>query len=157
MKKEGRDLSVIVDGHDVTAFLRSPRISMIASRISAYPFVRRELLPLQRHVAEEGGVVAEGRDMGTVVFPAADVKFFLDASVEERARRRHHELIAKGFDVDYATVKKEIALRDAQDQQRNIAPLKPAQDAIIIHSTDKGVDEVVALMMDRVRSKMTSH
>jgi cytidylate kinase len=153
MKKEGSTMVVFVDGKDVTAELRSPRISLLASRISAYPFVRKGLLPLQRGVAQTRGVVAEGRDMGTVVFPGADVKFFLDASIDERAKRRYRELIAKGFDAAYETVKDEIALRDKQDRERDIAPLKPAGDAVIINTSDRGIDEVVGIMMDQVRSK----
>ncbi len=141
---------VFIDGTDATEEIRTPRISMLASRISALPAVRSGLLALQRKMAEGGGVVAEGRDMGTVVFPQADVKFFLKASLDERARRRYLELQEKGLEVSFEQVRQEIIVRDRQDCERDVAPLRPAEDAIVIDSTDAGIEETVDRMMARV-------
>jgi len=152
LKSKGGKVRVCIDGRDVTEDIRAPRISMLSSRISAIPFVRKHLLTIQREIARNGAIVAEGRDMGTVVFPNADIKFFLDASVEERARRRYAELLGRGFAADFEEVKMEIALRDRQDSQREIAPLRAAKDAIIIDSTNDGVMDVVNRMMTLIRS-----
>lgn len=145
------EIEIHVNGHDVTGALRAPRISMLASRISALPIVRRSLLSLQRDLARQGGVVAEGRDMGTVVFPAADVKFYLDAALEERAKRRHAELLARGCDSDLAGVQREISERDEQDRGREVAPLRAAKDAVLIDSTADPVEKVVSRMLEVIK------
>jgi CMP/dCMP kinase len=153
LKSRKGKVIVYVNGRDVTEDIRAPRISMLSSRISALPFVRKHLLKLQRELARNGAIVAEGRDMGTVVFPNADMKFFLDASVDERARRRYTELLGRGFAADFEEVKMEIALRDSQDSRREIAPLRAAKDAIIIDSTNEGVMGVVERMMTLIKSR----
>jgi cytidylate kinase len=153
LKSKRGKVRVCIDGRDITEDIRAPRISMLSSRVSAIPFVRKHLLTLQREIAHKGAIVAEGRDMGTVVFPNADMKFFLDASVDERARRRYAELRGRGFAADFEEVKAEIEQRDRQDRERNVAPLKAAADAIIIDSTNDGVMEVVNRMMALIRSR----
>jgi len=153
LKSNRGKMDVYVDGSNVSEDIRDPGISMLASRISALPVVRKHLLAVQRKMAEEGGVVAEGRDMGTVVFPNADIKFFLDASVEERARRRFEELRGRGLVAGLEEVREEIVLRDRQDCTRDIAPLRAAPDAIIIDSSDQGVLDVVGRMMALIRRR----
>lgn len=128
---------------DVSERIRSQEMAMKASAISALPAVRRRLLDLQREMGEAGGVVMEGRDIGTVVFPDADYKFFLTASDEERARRRLLEIHDKGADADFETVLKELRDRDRRDSTRKVAPLCRARDAQMIDSDRKDVDEVV--------------
>ena len=140
--KDGR-LSVFVGGEEVTDKIRTQEISLLASTLSARPCVRQALLSLQREAGAKGGIVAEGRDMGTVVFPGADYKFYLDAAVAERAKRRYKEVIVCDDKVDYEQIEKDIIVRDKQDKERAIAPLKPAETAVIIDSTDMTVDEVV--------------
>lgn len=153
LKSRGGDVRVCIGDRDVTEDIRTPKISMLASRISAFPVVRKHLLTLQREIGRHGAIVAEGRDMGTVVFPKADIKFFLDASVEERTRRRYAELRGRGFAADFENVKSEIEQRDRQDREREIAPLMAAKDAIIIDSTNDGVTNVVNRMMSMIRSR----
>lgn len=135
---------VLLDGRNVSALIRAPEVSMAASRISAHPEVRLALLGLQRRLGEKGGVVLEGRDIGTVVFPRAHVKFFLTASVESRARRRVIELEEKGMYLDFEEVKKQVVERDRGDTERKVAPLRRADDAIEIDTTGMTVEEVVA-------------
>ena len=139
---------VFVNGRDVTAEIRTPEISALTSALSTLPAVRAKLTPLQQALAARGGVVLEGRDTGTVVCPDAEVKFFLVASVEERARRRHAELTARGVHADLDTVRTEIAARDAQDAGRALAPLRKAPDAVEIDTTALTVDQVVDRMLD---------
>ncbi len=127
---------MILNGRDVTEDIRTPEMSKIASAISAQPCVREFLLDMQRNVAKEHNVIMDGRDIGTVVLPRADVKIYLTASAEERARRRFLELEAKGQKVKYETVLKEIKERDHQDMTRAIAPLKKADDAVLIDTTE---------------------
>lgn len=142
---------VFLGEDDVTAAIRSPEMSEGASVVSAVPEVRAALLDLQRDIGRGGGVVAEGRDIGTVVFPDAAVKFFLTATVAERARRRLAELLARGETTDLATVKAEIEQRDRRDSERDVAPLKQAADAILVDSTGRSVDEIVEEMVAAVR------
>jgi cytidylate kinase len=144
---------VVLDGEDVTELIRTPEISMLASKISTLPEVRGALLSIQRDTARDGGVVAEGRDMGTVVFPGADVKFFLTASAGERGRRRWQELRERGHGVSLEEVLKEVVQRDRQDSEREIAPLRPADDGVFVDSTGKSVGEVVEEMLGAVRGK----
>ncbi len=134
---------VFLDGHEVTQKIRTPEISKLASDISKFGFVRKKLTDLQRKMAERGAVIMDGRDIGTQVLPNADLKIFLTASLEERARRRFEELQLKGQLEDLNDIKKEIALRDKQDTEREIAPLKQADDAVLIDSTNMAIEEVV--------------
>ena len=138
---------VFLDGADVTKEIRTPEISKLASDVSKFPFVRKKLTELQRKMAERGSVIMDGRDIGTQVLPNADLKIFLTASLEERARRRFEELQVKGQAADLIAVKKEIALRDKQDSEREIAPLKKAVDAILIDSTNLTIDEVAGKIL----------
>lgn len=144
---------VILDGQDVTDRIRTPEISMLASAVSAVPEVRQRLLALQREAATAGGIVAEGRDMGTVVFPGADVKFFLTAGPEERGRRRWLELKEQGHAMGLDDVIRDVILRDRQDSGREIAPLRPSEDAVLVDSTGKTVEEVVDEMLRVIKGK----
>lgn len=148
----GRNL-VSVAGEDVTELIRTPEISDGASRVSALPAVRDALLETQRRLGRQGGVVAEGRDIGTVVFPDAGAKFFLTATAEERARRRHAELRAKGQEVSYDATLAEIVERDERDSERDVAPLAAADDAVVIDSSKLTVEEVVELILSVVRER----
>ncbi|RLB98000.1 MAG: (d)CMP kinase [Deltaproteobacteria bacterium] len=151
MTATARGLRLILDGADVTDRLRSREVTRMASAVSARLPVRRFLLTLQRALGRGGGAVFEGRDMGTVVFPEADVKFFLDAAVEERARRRHAEL-AEADRPPLATVVEEIRRRDHDDSARQLAPLKPAPDAVRIDATDLSPREVVERMLAHIEA-----
>lgn len=143
--------AVFVDDEEVTDEIRREEISILASTVSARPCVRQILFALQREAAARGGVVAEGRDMGTVVFPDADYKFFLDAAITERAKRRYLELAAKNGYCNYEQVEKDLIIRDKQDRERLLAPLIPAPDAIIIDSTGMTVREVVDKITGLIR------
>jgi CMP/dCMP kinase len=138
---------------DVTLDIRKPEVSQMASKVSAHPLVRRCLLALQRDLGKAGGVVMEGRDIGTVVFPDADVKFYLDASPEERGRRRYTELQHQGTPANLATTVREIAERDRRDSGREHAPLRRAADAVVIDTTTLSLAEVVHTMADHVRGR----
>lgn len=140
----------LVNGRDVTAEIRTPEIGALTSRITALAAVRDTITPLQRRLAAAGGVVLEGRDTGTVVCPDADVKFFLDASLETRARRRQMELAAAGWTVPLDAVRAEITVRDAQDRTRALAPLRRAADAVDVDTSARTTDEVVAAMLEAV-------
>ena len=134
---------VFVDGEEITGEIRTPEVSSIASKVAIIGLVREKLTELQRKMATRGGVIMDGRDIATHVLPNADVKIFLTASIEERARRRYDELKAKGYDINLDEVAKEIALRDKQDTERKIAPLIKAEDAVLLDTTNKNIDEVV--------------
>jgi CMP/dCMP kinase len=153
---DGESNRVRVAGEDVSSAIRAPEISQGASRVSALPEVRAALLELQRRLGVAGGVVAEGRDIGTVVFPGAQAKFFLTASPEVRARRRCDELQAapgREGPVDYAATLAEIVERDERDSTRAASPLKPADDAVHVDSSTRTADEVVAFMEAEVRRR----
>lgn len=145
---------VLLDGEDVSGFIRTENVSKTASVTSAIPEVRSYLLGLQRRLAEQTSVVMDGRDIGTVVLPDANVKIFLTASAEERANRRYKELVEKGEKADYNEVLTEIKERDERDMNRAVAPLKRADDAVLIDSSDMTVDEVVAAMEKTVGRKL---
>ncbi len=138
---------VLLEGEDVTADLRSEQAGAAASRVAAMPEVRAALFARQRQFARAPGLVADGRDMGTVVFPEAGLKIFLTATPDERARRRHKQLKEKGLDVSLAALSREIVERDARDASRPVAPLKAAPDAIHLDSTGLAVDAVVAQIL----------
>jgi len=144
---------VYVAGDDVTSAIRAPEISQGASQVSAHPEVRAALLELQRRLGAGGGVVVEGRDTGTVVFPAADAKFFLTASEVERARRRVAELAAAGTAVDYEATLREIRERDLRDASRDVAPMVPAPDAILVDSSTQTLEEVVDSLIRKVEMR----
>ena len=146
---------VLLNGEDVSHAIRTPEISLLTSRISARKTVREAMLTQQRKMGEVGGVVLEGRDIGTVVFPCAEVKFFLTASAEERGRRRFEELKAKGEKVSLDRTIAEVVQRDEQDTRREHAPLIQAEDAVVIDSTGLSIDEVVALMEGTVRERLS--
>jgi CMP/dCMP kinase len=145
---------VYLAGQDVSEDIRTQEMSGGASQVSAHPEVRAALLALQRRLGAGGGVVVEGRDTGTVVFPAADAKFFLTATDAERARRRAAELAAKGQPADPATILRETRERDARDAGRDVAPMRPADDGVIVDSTGKTLDEVVAEIEAVVRRRV---
>ena len=146
---------LFADGRDVTDFIRTPEVSMTASRISAIPEVRAALLGLQRRLGCAGRAILEGRDIGTVIFPDADVKFFMTATVEERAKRRLIELEATGADApSYEEVKAQIQNRDHGDTTRATAPLRKANDAVEIDTTKLTLDQVIAKMESTVKSRL---
>jgi len=144
---------VIVNERDVTDLIREEKISRMASDISAIGFVRERMVELQRKIGENGGVVMDGRDIGTVVFPQADVKFFMIANVEERAKRRYQELIDKGCSADLEAVLADLNQRDENDTNRAIAPLKPAHDSILIDTTKLTLDEQVRILNQHIRQR----
>ena len=152
LKEEGGRLVVLLDGEDVASQIRTPEVSQMASRVSALRMVRARMLELQREVGRRGSVVAEGRDIGTVIFPDAAVKIFLDASIAERARRRWQELRASGRLVDLQETQREIEERDRRDSERDVAPLRQAEDALLIDSSAVSADEVAAMVLARVRA-----
>jgi cytidylate kinase len=139
---------VLLNGRDVSGEIRSETAGQGASRVAAWPEVRTALLARQRAFARPPGLVADGRDMGTVVFPQADLKIFLTATPEERALRRYKQLKDKGSDVSLAALSREIAERDLRDQTRQVAPLRPAPDACVIDSTGLNVEAVVARVLE---------
>ncbi len=151
--REAEQERVIVNGEDVTQAIRTPEVSLLTSKVAACPAVRQALVGLQRQMGEAGGVVLEGRDIGTVVFPQAQVKFFLSATAEERGRRRYDELRTKGLEVDLQQTIAEVEARDAADSARELAPLKRADDAIDIDSTRMSIDEVLAEMLRIIAAK----
>ena len=142
-------LRLYLNGEDISDRIRSPEITMLASALSARPVVREFLLDLQTDLGKAKAAVFEGRDMGTVVFPEADVKFFLDASTRTRAQRRYAEQKSKSAQT-LDEVERDIQRRDRNDSTRDVAPLKPAADAIVIDSTEMSVDEVVEYMVSRI-------
>jgi cytidylate kinase len=144
-------LRVVVDGRDVTRAIRADDVGLGASNVSRHSEVRAALLALQRGLAAEGGVVMDGRDIGTVVLPAADLKVFLDASVDERARRRHEELVRDGDVVHFAQVREALEVRDRQDRERPVAPLVAAPDAVVIDTTDLTVRQATQAVLELVR------
>lgn len=144
---------VLADGEDVTDAIRSPEISEASSRISVIPGVRDAMVARQRVLAAAGAVVMEGRDIGTVVLPDAEVKIFLTASLEARAARRHAELAARGVAVGLEEVRRQVADRDRRDETRAHSPLRPAPDAVTVDTTDLTVEEAIAAVLDLVRRR----
>lgn len=140
---DGRQVTVLLDGEDVTWAIRTPEIDSRVSEVSAHPLVREELLDVQRSIADGARVVMVGRDIGTVVIPRAGVKVFLDASTEERARRRFVELQKRGVEATYETVLADLQARDDFDSSRETAPLAPAENAVIVNTDGRPVEEIV--------------
>jgi cytidylate kinase len=151
---EGEQTRVCCDGEDITSAIRSHEISRLASSISKQKGVREALVQMQREMGKEGGVILEGRDIGTVVFPGADVKFYLDAESEVRIRRRYDEMVEKGVKVDFKETQEELIQRDHNDMHRIHSPLKKANDALFIDSTHRSVEEVVEEMVHMVKAKV---
>jgi cytidylate kinase len=149
---EDGDVGVLLNSADVSGLIRSPEMSMRASRVSAIPPVRAALTDLQRQAGKRGGLVAEGRDTGTVVFPGADFKFFLEATPEERVNRRARQLEERGEPVDEAALLKMNYERDKQDSERQVAPLKKAGDGLLIDTTGLSIDQVLERMLEVIRT-----
>lgn len=150
---DARGVRVLIDSEDVSSFIRTPEMSLGASRVSANPRVRDALLAMQRQAGENGGVVLEGRDIGTVVFPDAEVKFYLTAASTERAQRRMDELLAKGSAVSLEETLADVNKRDRADTERPIAPLRQAEDAHLVDSTGMPIEQVVDGMVRIVLAK----
>ncbi|WP_099612137.1 (d)CMP kinase [Vibrio fujianensis] len=151
---EGDLVKVILEGEDVSRELRKEETGMAASKIAALPRVREALLRRQRAFDQGHGLVADGRDMGTVVFPQAAVKIFLDASAQERAQRRYKQLQLKGLNVKFDDLLSEIQERDERDRNRSVAPLRPAEDALLLDSTTLSIDQVVEQALQYIESKL---
>lgn len=151
---QNHDLQVLLEGEDVTQAIRDQSCSQDASTISSLTAVREALLERQRAFCKAPGLVTDGRDMGTVVFPDAEIKIFLDASLEERAQRRYLQLKKQGFDVSLASVVKGLAERDERDINRSISPLLPAADAVHVDTTGLTIEEVIQAVLDQVRKRL---
>ncbi len=151
---ENGEQRVYVNDEDVTAYIRTPEVSEAASAVSAVPAVRQFLFDLQQNMAKTTSVIMDGRDIGTVVLPHAQVKIFLTASAEDRARRRYEELIEKGMDVKYEDVLNDMILRDKRDSERAAAPLKPAPDAVLVDTSGNTLEQSVALLRSVVEEKL---
>ena len=151
--KDGHGMQIILEGEEVTSAIRNEQVGAGASQVAALPAVRDALLQRQKAFREPPGLVADGRDMGTVVFPDAPLKIFLTASAEERARRRYLQLKGKGDDVNLASLLDEIRARDERDTQREVAPLKPADDAVQLDSTDLSIEQVLGQILSEVAKR----
>jgi len=151
--ESGGTLKVVLDGTNVSDLIRTPEVSQMASKGSAFPVVRKRMLNLQRRLGKKGNVVAEGRDIGTVIFPHADVKIYLDASVEERARRRYEELRKAGRAISYDDTVREMEERDKRDTERELAPLRKADDAVVIDSSALDAEEVAETVLRVIQNK----
>jgi len=147
-------LRLLLNGRDVTEEIRTPEMSQLASKISELQAVRERMVGIQRDMGSQGGLVAEGRDIGTVVFPRAEVKIYLDASEPERARRRFQELLARGKQVTLEETLRDMNERDRRDKERTLSPLRKAGDAIVIDSTSFGVEAVVDRVVNEIKNKM---
>ncbi|MGS0729381.1 (d)CMP kinase, partial [Shewanella sp. 0m-11] len=144
---EAKGIKVVLEGEDVSITIRSQECSNAASKVAAFPRVREALLRRQRAFAEAPGLIADGRDMGTIVFPATPAKLYLTATAEERAQRRYNQLQDKGFDVNIDQLLSEIKERDDRDMNRSVAPLVPAEDALIIDTTNINIEDVLDLAL----------
>lgn len=151
--EEDGDTRVMLEGEDVGHRIRAEEVGELASRVAVHQPVRRALLNRQQAFVEPPGLVADGRDMGTIVFTTAPLKIFLTASAEERARRRYNQLKEKGFGATLAALVEDIRNRDERDMNREVAPLRPADDAVVVDSTDLSVDEVVNRILDEARTR----
>jgi len=153
VKRVGGRVRYFAGGEEVSDLIRTEEVGLAASRISAVPAVRKALLPVQRQAGKRGGIVAEGRDMGTVVFKDADVKFYLEASESVRIQRRFQELAAKGQSADLSRIGKDLSFRDRQDSERAAAPLKIPEDAVVIDTTALDIEQVLQRMLDEVERR----
>ena len=154
LKVGDKGQTVWLDGHDVTDEIRTDAVTNGVSAVSAHPGVRAYMVDAQRKMAEEGGVVMDGRDIGTAVLPDAELKVFMTASVEERARRRHAENLRRGFESSLEQLAQEIALRDKKDSEREISPLTQAEDAVLLDTTTMSISEAADVIMELVREKV---
>lgn len=151
---EDRLQHMLLNGEDVTGAIRENAVSDYSSKVSAIPAVRAFLLEMQRKAAREQNVIMDGRDIGTVVLPRADVKIFLTASAEDRAERRYRELVERGEQVDRADILREVQARDDRDMNRATAPLRQAQDAVVVDTTGVGLEESFQMMLDAISDKL---
>ena len=151
--EEDGETRAFLDGEDVSDAIRTPEMAMVASRVSAQAEVRKKLTEMQRTIGNNGKIVAEGRDMGTIVFPAALHKFFLDATPEERAKRRQKQLAENGKEIEFQEILAQIQKRDRDDSSRSLAPLQPAEDAVVIDSSAMSIEEVVSYMLAAIKEK----
>jgi len=140
----------LLDGEDVSDYIRTPAVSQMASDCSALPVVREKLVELQRELGKQKSVVMDGRDIGTNVFPDAEIKFFVTATAEERAKRRYLELLDKGETAEYQTVLSDMKMRDYNDSTRSLHPLKQAEDSILVDTTYMTIEEVIAKIMEEI-------
>ena len=148
------EVNVLLGGMDVSHLIRTQEVADAASKVAVFPQVRAALLQLQQDFAQNDGLIADGRDMGTVVFPDAQVKLFLDASAEERAKRRYNQLQNKGISGNFAQILAEIKERDLRDRNRAVAPLKPADDAFLLDSTTLSIDEVICQALSYIQQRI---
>jgi cytidylate kinase len=144
--------SIFLDNVNVDKEIRTPKVNENVSKVAALPFVRETLVKLQRKIADKNNVVMDGRDIGTKVLPNAEYKFFITASIEERARRRYEELKKNGYHCSFNDIVKKIAERDKMDSERKLDPLKKADDAVIIDTTNKNIDEVINIILGKIES-----
>ncbi|QLB21486.1 cytidylate kinase [Vespertiliibacter pulmonis] len=151
---ENNEVNVILDGENVGNQIRTAEAGQNASKIATFPLVREALLQRQRDFSTKNGLIADGRDMGTIVFPNAQVKLFLDATAEERTKRRVKQLQEKGFNANFDEILAEIKERDYRDRNRTIAPLVPAEDALILDSTKLSIEEVIIQALEHINAKM---
>lgn len=149
--KDNNVFSIRLNGEDITREIRSPEISKISSDVATKSIVRKKLVEMQRNVGSKGNIVVEGRDMGTYVFPDADFKFYLEASLGERAIRRKKQLMENGIEMDINKLIKDIESRDKQDKERSESPLHPAPNAVIIDTTNLNTDEVIERIITEVK------
>lgn len=154
LKFVDNEQKILLCGEEVSGEIRTPEVSMMASRVSAILAVREFLLDLQRDLAKKNNVIMDGRDIGTVILPDADVKIFLTASLEKRAQRRYKEMLEKGLNVTYDGILSDIKKRDYDDFHRKVAPLKPAADAILVDTSDYSLEESIKLVLDVIRKKL---
>jgi cytidylate kinase len=151
--KDGRQCTLL-DGEDVSEQIRTPQVTMLSSYVSAFSSVRNKMVELQRDIAKRVSCIVDGRDIGTNVLPDCEFKFFVTASAEVRAKRRYDEDKAKGSKQSYEEILKDINERDHQDRNRAIAPLKQAQDALLVDTSDMNIDEVVHLILSKIQEKI---
>lgn len=154
LKYENGEQAVLLNGENVSSLIRTPEASMAASAVSAVPAVRKFLFSLQQNIAAKNNCIMDGRDIGTVVLPNAQVKIFLTASPEERAMRRYKELVEKGENVEYENVLAELKQRDYNDSHRALAPLKPAEDSVLVDTTGLNLEESVEKIIKMIKEKL---
>lgn len=154
LKFENNSQKVFLCDEDVSEKIRTPEVSMMASKVSAISAVREFLFDLQRDLARKNNVIMDGRDIGTVILPDADVKIFLTASSEKRAQRRYKELVEKGLQVSYDDILNDIIKRDGDDSNREIAPLKAAPDAILVDTSEYNLEESISLVLNVIKNKL---
>ena len=154
LKKENGNQLVFLNGQDVTEDIRTPEVDNQVAKFAAVKEVREKITPMQRKMGDNNDIIMEGRDIGTVVFPNADVKVFLDCSVEERAMRRYKELKEKGSNVSFQEVLDDLRVRDYNDSYREIAPLKPAEDSVTVNTTGMNLEESVEKIVSIIKEKM---